>query len=168
MSRDKLLQNPIPINRVAARVIKRAKPEDVWLPRVEAVEHIKHSTNALPTSPIHHQAPTEIRNVIGRRRGRFTVVGFGVQDGSRRSGNKNACWVVRCDCGNYEHRTRVLRWLSTECDDMCIECAHRKAKIKTDFSNPPAPPSRRGTADSYRKDPLEIIRSVVGYTKEKS
>jgi hypothetical protein len=34
-------------------------------------------------------------------------------------------WVVRCDCGKYEHRTKILRWLGTDATDLCRECRRR-------------------------------------------
>lgn len=120
---ERLLQNPLPVDRVAARVVRKAKPENVWMPAVGLSPGQIHSKNALPTKPLPFAAPKDMLRVVGQRRGRMTVIGYAAKQGSQ---NKSARWVVRCDCGNYEQRSGILRWLSKPEGDECGEC-HKRA-----------------------------------------
>lgn len=115
-----LLECSGPIDKQAARVIRKARPEDVWIPKIKETEHQRHSQNVLPTAPI-PRAASQMKEVLGKRRDRLTVVGYAKEQNSR----KPAKWVVRCDCGNFEHRSSILRWLGTDARDMCLECRKR-------------------------------------------
>lgn len=141
MDREKLLQNPLPIDRVAARVVKPAKPEEVWMPKPRPLENHAESGEVLPIGPLPKTAPRDILRVVGQRRGRMVVIGYAAQQGSQ---NKNGRWVVRCDCGRYEHRTSILRWLGTKDNDWCRECQHRHYRIKKFV--PDKPKAERATA----------------------
>jgi hypothetical protein len=122
MNREGLLQNPLPIDRVARRVTKAAAPENLWAPMPTLPEHHKFSKEVLMTQPLPRAAPPQLLAVVGRRRGSLTIVGYAKEQGSKKG---QAKWVTRCDCGNYEHRTRILRWLGTDADDQCVECQKR-------------------------------------------
>ena len=123
MDRERLQQNPLPIDRVARRVTKKARLEDTWRPATKPAPHHIFSSNVLEVAPLPPAAPKELLGLIGRRRGRLTVLGYAKLQGSK---GQQAKWVVRCDCGNYEQRTRILRWLGTDVDDMCSECRNRE------------------------------------------
>lgn len=128
MERVKLLQNPLPIDRVAARVVKKAKPENLWRPMPRVWDDNAFSTEVIRTKELHDSAPQELRNLIGRRRDRLTIVGFAEEQPTGK--NSSGRWVVRCDCGNYEGRSHILRWLGTPGTDHCIECEVRRRKRK--------------------------------------
>lgn len=119
-SKVNLLLSPIPVNKTAHRVIKTAKPEDLWAPSVKT-DHAAHSREVLKVRPI-PEAAAHMRSVIGKKRDRLTVIG--IHD-AEKSSKKGAAWVVRCDCGNYETRSTILRWLGTHAPDMCLECRAR-------------------------------------------
>lgn len=119
----KLEDTPLPINRVAARVVKKAKPEELWAPKPRGADHIVESSEFIPVGPLPKGAPKELLNLIGKRRDRMVVVGYAKDQGVR---SDSAKWVVRCDCGSYEQRTRIVRWLGTKAPDMCRECRKRQ------------------------------------------
>jgi hypothetical protein len=134
VNREKLLQNPMPIDRVAYRVIRAAKPENLWRPMP------KDSPGAPPVGAVLATAPTpwlavknnpEMGSLIGKRRDRMTVLGYAAEQGAKGQG---ARWVVRCDCGNQEYRGRVFRWLGTAAPDMCRECQNRAYKLRGEWS----------------------------------
>lgn len=128
MDREKLLQNPLPIDRVAARVTRKAKAENLWRPLPKNMPHIPAPGSVLRTAPLPTGAPKELESLIGRRRGRMVILGYAAVQGASGQGAK---WVARCDCGNYEHRTRILRWLGTEAEDFCNECRNRKFLLRS-------------------------------------
>lgn len=119
-----------PIDKQAARVIQKARPADVWMPKPKNADHMARSENVLRIGPIPKNC-NGMENVVGKRRGTLTVVGYADPQPNRASG---AAWVVRCDCGNYEHRSRILRWIGTQAHDMCSECRVRHYKSKGDWS----------------------------------
>jgi len=145
MDRIKLLQNPLPINRLAARVIRKAKPEDVWDPIPNPIENYAESENVLRTKNLPESAPRSLLEVVGKRRGQMVVVGYAAEQSD--SKKKSARWVVRCDCGRYEHRTSILRWLGTDALDMCRLCQHRTYKIKGEWQ--PRKPATRETTTQH-------------------
>lgn len=133
MKRDsisvQLLDTPLPVDRVARRVTKKAKPEYLWQPQPKDAADKVFSKTVLPTrTPQWETMPPEMKTVIGRRRDRMTIIGYSAQQKESRN-RKGASWVVRCDCGNYEHRSNILRWLSTQQPDLCIECRKRMFKL---------------------------------------
>jgi hypothetical protein len=139
---EALLRSPRPIDRVAARVVKKAKPEDLWAPDIRKDNRAFSSeflpTKELPANAI--KASPELAKLVGRRRGRMTIIGYAAYQGNMRGPAK---WVVRCDCGNYEHRQSIFRWLGTEADDMCWVCDKRSKKIKA--RGPAREPAKRAT-----------------------
>lgn len=125
MNREALLQSPLPVNKVAARVIKSAKPENLWNPKPKKLTHFVESSEVLRTGPLPNGARPELLTLPGKRRGKMAIVGYAAQQG----GGVGAKWVVRCDCGNYEHRKRIFRWLENAEPDSCRECRHRAYKL---------------------------------------
>lgn len=133
---DKLKVSPLPIDKKTRRVVLPAKGEDLWEPTIQIPPHFKFSKNALPTIP----TPKELKHVVGKKRDRMTIIGC-----AQRAKGKNgkSRWVVRCDCGNFEHRTGILRWIGTEAEDMCFECRKRKFIINGKSSS--KTPAKRNT-----------------------
>lgn len=125
MNQEKLLQNPLPMDRVAARVTRPAKATDLWAPKPKNLHQFVASANVLRTAPLPAGVPRDMRELPGKRRGRMVIVGYAADQGVGLS----AKWVVRCDCGNYEHRTRILRWIGTDAIDFCRECQNRTYKL---------------------------------------
>lgn len=73
----------------------------------------------LPTRPWPATARGQ-DNLTGRIIGRLTVVGLSADSAKSEGG---ARWVVRCACGNYEHkRTRALRNPVFPSRMMCRRC----------------------------------------------
>lgn len=150
MDREKLLQNPLPIDRVAARVVRAARPENLWRPMPKFVAS-GVPLGAIPkTVPIPFAAlkatPT-LRQLPGRRRDRMVIIGYAETQGSQ---NQKARWVVRCDCGNYEARKEIFRWLGTDAPDMCRECRHRAFKLRGGAWVESSPPAGRATKHGAR------------------
>lgn len=113
-----------------------------WRPEVKAPpNYVREEEGTLPTRPI----PPETRlspsfeDLTGRRFGSLVVKGLGLL-------SKPARWVVRCDCGAYEHRkTIALRSLSPErlCCSHCDYLRELKAGRITNrgpFNKDQAPP----------------------------
>ena len=123
MNRAKLMQNPLPIDRLARRVVAKAKPEDLWSPKPNGVDEACQVA-VLRTAKLPSTAPRDLLGLIGFRRGRMTLLGYAEQQASSKSAP--AKWVARCDCGNYEHRIRIRRWAATVDEDMCHECQKRR------------------------------------------
>ncbi len=137
----KLLTNPLPIDRLARKVVAKAKPENVWMPSVYVDENTKHSRNGLAIKRIPSNAD---HTLLGRRRDRLTIIGYAADQPAGK--HKPARWVVRCDCGNYEHRSSILRWLGTDAPDMCLECRKRTYITKGEYS--PREPAKRATKEA--------------------
>ena len=130
MNREKLLQNPLPIDRVAARVSRAARPEDIWRPMPKEMPNLTPVGAFLQTKKvpwISLNGNPKLAELPGKRRGRMVVIGYAADQGSKKQG---ARWVVRCDCGNLEHRSAIIRWLGTDADDMCRECRTRAYKLR--------------------------------------
>ena len=145
MDRVKLLQKPLPVDRVAARVVRKAKPESLWRPMPKAAEHLVAPGTVLAVAPLAWAAINSnpaLNSVPGSRRGRMVILGYAADQGAERKAS--ARWVARCDCGNHEYRTRIFRWLGTEAPDMCRECRTRIYKIRGKFY--PSDPAKRSTA----------------------
>lgn len=133
MDRVKLLQNPQPIDRVARRVVKAAKPEDLWRPMPKHVEHLPAPGSVLRTAPIPWatlKSKPGMAELIGKRRDRVKIVGYAADQKADKDNKDPARWVVRCDCGNQEYRTRIFRWIGTNAPDMCRECRVRDYRLR--------------------------------------
>lgn len=123
-----LLAGPVPIDRVARRVTKKSAPENLWQPPVRIMDHNRFSREIIRTGPLPKAAPKELHGLIGKRRGSMVIIGYAEEQPKGRC--SRAQWVVRCDCGNYEGRSRILRWLGTVAPDFCLECC-RRAYLKS-------------------------------------
>lgn len=146
MKFSNLLDTPLPVDRVARRVTRKAKPEDVWMPSVVVPETKKFSREVLavteaPRNPVAQRIAHE---VIGKRRDRLVVIGYAKDQGSQK---QSAKWVCRCDCGNFEHRTRILRWLGTADTNMCQEC-QKRSFLKRQTREPAKPKADRKTLEA--------------------
>lgn len=84
----------------------------------------------MPLPPMVAACMPELTRIPGKRRDRMVVVGYAADQFA----SKQAKWVVRCDCGNFEHRTRILRWLGTQAPDMCRECRNRAFKLRGEWN----------------------------------
>jgi hypothetical protein len=122
MNKEKMMQNPLPIDSAAARVIRPAKAEHLWRPMPNPVSSYPKADAVLRVKnlPFKH---AKLHAAIGGRRDRMKVIGYAADQGSERQG---ARFVVRCDCGAFEYRRSILRWLGTKAPDMCRECRVRK------------------------------------------
>lgn len=65
--------------------------------------------------------------LVGKRIGRLTVIGIREEPKRFTGGTKRkARWVVRCDCGRYEHRlAKALREPKLPDRAMCSECLYQ-------------------------------------------
>lgn len=59
--------------------------------------------------------PSDAIDLTGKRRGRFTVIGFSEEHNKPR-------WVVRCDCGTYSVRSSKAINNEKNNEDCCDEC----------------------------------------------
>ena len=128
-------------NATAARSVRPASSLDKWAPKLKPMANYTGSNNVLRVAPMPKSMPDNVRACVGKRRDRLLVMGYAEDQGTAKG---QAKWVVRCDCGNYEHRTRILRWLGTHCGDMCREC-QRREYIKAGGYTPAAGPAVRET-----------------------
>ena len=101
-----------PLDAKTARVLGGGEH---WVPKIVCrPNYVREEEGTLPTRPV----PPDLEDLTGRRIGRFVVKGLGL----KRPGDGKAVWVVRCDCGAYEHRTsRTLKKGDTG-RTMCSHC----------------------------------------------
>lgn len=111
-----------PLNKQAASVTGRGVHYE---PIVNYAGH-KHWDAPPPMKPVPND-PSCI-NFIGRKFGRLTVVGLA--DTKRGSGSPGASWVVRCVCGDYEHRSKKAITNPNNSDDKCCHCRDWSKKEK--------------------------------------
>ena len=109
MNREKLLQNPLPMDRVAARVVF-GKGEH-WTP-----VHKSPNEGWDAPPPAEAAMPPWATDLTGMRRGHITALRY-----HRTNKNNGPKWLVRCDCGRYELR-RAATWLKTAAFDACQQC----------------------------------------------
>jgi hypothetical protein len=116
MNRERLLQNPLPADRVARRVVF-AKGEH-WDPIETRNARPFVKTWEAPPEPLQAK-PDWAEDYSGLRRGRMVAFRYyGRRD--RRGGCHR--WIVRCDCGLYELR-RINKWVAHEnAMDACARC----------------------------------------------
>lgn len=88
-----------------------------WTPSIKnPANYVREEEGVLPIRPVPLATinSAQFEDLTGKRFGRFVVKGLGVL-------TKPARWVVRCDCGAYEHRkTNALKTLPA--DRLC--CSH--------------------------------------------
>lgn len=114
-----------PIDRVARRVAGEGEHWDP-LRKMGSATRIFSET---PLPVFRYEVPTTCPNagdLTGFSVGRLKVIGYGGSSGG-------ANWVVRCSCGNYEHRKR--KFLKSEAANesewaMCLRCRYvEKLKV---------------------------------------
>lgn len=121
---DRIALTPLPIDRLAARVMMRGEHWDIR----RGQEHA-HAETPLPTCPAR---PNEL-DMTGFRADDLTVVGKSPQ----KSKTDKALWVVRCNCGRYEHRTRKAL-MNKHGDHRCHYCQRVRYLRGDDPANAPA------------------------------
>lgn len=101
-----------PVNKLAANVVAKSLDKGTYF---NPGNHLCSST-PLPTNKY---IGKKDNNLIGRRKGRFTVIGLSASFiGSSGKGHR---WVVKCDCGRFEIRTeKTIK--KGKSPDSCIEC----------------------------------------------
>ncbi|GLQ96451.1 hypothetical protein [Dyella mobilis] len=105
MSKDILDSHRIPVNRVAARVIKHGVHWDT-------AKNIQAADQENPIE-VRQYIPFKDRNLVGVKFGRLTVIGLSFTPKR---------WVVRCVCGIYTLRTAKAIRNPTNADDRCEKC----------------------------------------------
>lgn len=99
----------LPVNRLAARILKPGinyEPDKIIDQR-----HWDARPKTIPVS-------RSIKNVTGKKFGRFTVVGLYLRD------KRGSLWAVKCVCGSFEtRRTRSVINPSND-KDRCDKCRH--------------------------------------------
>lgn len=106
----------VPQNATAAKVVSQGIHYE---PDLRAGCHL-HSDLPLPMQPVPAAALALGKIPIGVKFGRFTVIGYSAAQNPK----KNANWVVRCLCGNYETRKAKAIFNPANADDRCKVCRH--------------------------------------------
>jgi hypothetical protein len=77
------------------------------------------------TPPPITSRPKYIENLTGRKYGRITVIGYSHMRKINGKTPFHHYWVVKCVCGNYEHRkgSSIRRTIKKKTGDMCKHCA---------------------------------------------
>lgn len=140
---DKLISS-VPVDSAAARVLGRGVH---WEPAKTLKDNYVRAMAPLPMM----QPPPDAPQVVGLRFGRLRVVGYGG------TGANGAKWVVRCDCGAFEHRRlAALKRSTVERPGMCFHCDYLSEIKKGHFAVPttrrkvePAPQPRGALAEAY-------------------
>lgn len=107
-----------PRNATAASVTSRGTHYE---PVVDLANH-QHFDTPPATTPILSESIGTCGDLIGRRFGRFTVIGLAAEGPP--NPKKKARWVVRCACGDYEYRKAKSIRNPANSDDMCQKCRH--------------------------------------------
>lgn len=116
---DKILSST-PLNSTAGRVTSKGTH---YTPEIEFGTH-KH----FDAPPPMKRVPSDAEDLTGRKFGRLTVVGLG--DTKRGNGSVGGSWVVRCACGDYEHRRRKAILNPENTGDKCRVCYDFEVKRK--------------------------------------
>gem|GEM_PF-3535832 len=118
MSKDLFDMKRMPIDRVAARVVGKGVD---WTP--EKIIKTGDSDLPLPVFPTYNiknlQHRREVESMIGRKRGRLTIVGLAQDQGCK---VKGARYVVRCVCGTYTYRRGAPFKKNSNEFDGCERC----------------------------------------------
>ncbi|HHU2814400.1 hypothetical protein N3K64_04780 [Escherichia coli] len=118
MSKELFDMKRLPVDRVAARVAGKGVD---WTPN--KVIQTGDSDLPLPICPTHDiknlQQRREVESMIGRKRGRLTIIGLAAIQGSGKSG---ARYVVRCVCGTYTYRRSAPFKKNSDEFDGCERC----------------------------------------------
>ena len=71
----------------------------------------------------------EFKDMVGRKFGRFTVIGASVKKPRR----GHILWACKCSCGMYEHRTTASIKNLNNFMDMCHNCRHEITIKKREY-----------------------------------
>lgn len=134
----------VPVNKLAARVVSKPEFEDDI--EYNTINRI-HSDSPLPIEQIKVSNPTHI--LTGKRFGHFVVQGAFPLINS----NVNRRWVVKCDCGRYEARTRKCLLRNSDNGNCCVKCLTLKSKIL----------GANERAKYHKRDNDKRIRYKLGY-----
>lgn len=112
-----------PVDRTASRVTSTGEHYEPEVSKANAYD------SDLPIVVL--VTPYHIDNLVGKRTGRLTVIGY---HGARINSAGEVIhhrWVVRCDCGRWTvRRSRAIKSPKVA-DDCCDTCAHfRRVKYK--------------------------------------
>lgn len=125
---EQLLQHPRPVDSQAVKVGFKAG-EHFEATFDEKRPKRRLTMDAPPRMP---ERPDWERNYTELRKGRLTAL-FWFKP---RPNRKSSIWVVRCDCGRYEFRFKLCRWLRENCaNDMCEICERELEMQKGPKSN---------------------------------
>lgn len=118
MSKDLFDMKRLPVDRVAARVVGNGVD---WTPN--KVIQTGDSDLPLPIFPTYNiknpQHRREVQSMVGRKRGRLTIIGLAVTQGAK---NKGARYVARCVCGIYTYRKAKNFKNNSDEFDGCERC----------------------------------------------
>lgn len=124
------IASSVAANSTAAKVTGRGVH---WEAKLKAAPHHVESDVPLPVRNIAEiKEPNTlalVKKLTGRRFGRMIVLGIS-QKGA--GGSASAKFVVRCACGQYEHR-RSKSILNPENKDDCCRACNRLNQIKRDY-----------------------------------
>lgn len=114
-----------PLNTTAARVVSGGENYD---PKINFANHW-HSDCPPKMRRIPEISLQTCGDLIGKKFGRLTVIGLADDYNPKQP----ARWVVRCACGDYEHRSaRAIRNPKND-QDRCLKCKHlRRVQWKYD------------------------------------
>lgn len=115
-----------PVDQTAARVTSSGEHYEPDVPKSNAYD----SDLPIAIAPCHPRAD----NLIGRRVGRLTVIGY---HGPRLNGKGEVIshrWVMRCDCGMWTvRRARAIK--NPKCaEDCCDKCSYVRS-VKYKYAN---------------------------------
>lgn len=95
-----------------------------------------------PPLPLHRLQPGQI-DYTGRRIGRLTVIRF--HELRHNGGTKEAMWLVRCQCGDYELRRAKTIRRNANADACCYVC-HSVNTLRERAAKPATKKDRRKAA----------------------
>ena len=122
---DLLTLGGVPINRMTWRVVGKGER---YIPN-KRIGNCPVFDIAPPPLPFRRKgAEKRPENMLGRRIGRMTVVGYWGprldESGASLGGAENQRWVCRCPCGLYTIRTAKTIKKAGDHDDKCEHCRH--------------------------------------------
>ncbi|RUR43375.1 hypothetical protein [Vreelandella populi] len=86
----------------------------------------------MDTPPLRPKPPARYKNFEGCRSGRLVAIFWWKKT---RSGQASV-WLVKCDCGRYEFRRQLSRWLKkVDSNEMCEVCEREKEMLSQQKSS---------------------------------
>ena len=114
-----------PINNTARMVLSQSK--DNYEAELK-ISHF-HSTECPPLRTVYAGGSREFTDMVGKRFGRFTVIGASIKKPKR----GHILWACKCSCGIYEHRTTHSVKNINNFMDMCHRCRHEITIKKREY-----------------------------------